>query len=112
MHALQTDRSQGLPDLEAEQQRKNYGPNELIALPPPPLWRKFLRQFDSVVIWLLILAALISGGLGEWIDSAAIFTIVVLNAILSFLQEEKAERLWPPCGLLLHLRHGCFGTDV
>ena len=92
MHALQTDRSQGLLDLEGERRREKYGPNELIALPSPPLWRKFLRQFDSVVIWLLILAALISGGLGEWIDSAAIFTIVVLNAILSFLQEEKAER--------------------
>src|SRR5262249_12090751 len=57
-----------------------------------PLWRKFLGQFNDIVIWILIVAALVSGILGEWTDATAIVAIVLLNAILGFIQEEKAER--------------------
>src|SRR5690606_3918891 len=61
------------------------------APPPSRLWM-FLAQFNSAVIWLLILAALVSGALGEWIDTAAILAIVVLNGVLGFLQEDKSQR--------------------
>jgi Ca2+-transporting ATPase len=59
---------------------------------PTRWWKRFLRQFAELLIWILIFAALIAGALGEWLDALAILTIVVLNAILGFLQEEKAQR--------------------
>jgi Ca2+-transporting ATPase len=52
----------------------------------------FLGQFNSAVIWLLIIAAIVSGLLGEWIDTAAILAIVGLNGVLGFLQEDKSQR--------------------
>jgi len=57
-----------------------------------PLWKKFARQFQNLVIWILLVGAVISGLLGEWPDTIAIAAIVVLNAIIGFVQEEKAER--------------------
>ena len=51
-----------------------------------------LSQFNDLVIWILIVAAVISGGMGEWADTAAIAAIVLLNGLLGFIQEEKAGR--------------------
>ena len=68
------------------------GPNELPETPPPSPWTIFRAQFASLIIWVLIGAALVSGALGEWIDTGAILAIVFLNAILGFVQEYRAER--------------------
>ena len=57
-----------------------------------PGWKKFLAQFRELVIWILIVAAIISGALGEWVDALAILAIVLLNGVLGFLQEAKAEQ--------------------
>jgi Ca2+-transporting ATPase len=72
--------------------RERHGFNELVEAPPVPLWRKFLSQFTDLVIWILIVAALISGLLGEWADTLAILAIVLLNGLLGFFQEERAEQ--------------------
>lgn len=72
--------------------REQYGWNELATVAPEPLWKKLLAQFSDVVVWILIAAALISGAMGEWTDTAAIVTIVLLNALLGFYQEGKAEK--------------------
>ena len=79
------------PELVRERQAQ-YGPNRLAEIPPSPLWKKFLGQFADVIIWILIAAALIAGALGEWLDAAAILAIVLMNGVLGFLQEEKAQR--------------------
>ena len=60
--------------------------------PPVPSWKKFLAQFRELVIWILIVAAFISGAFGEWSDSIAILTIVLLNGVLGFLREARAEQ--------------------
>ena len=60
--------------------------------PPIPIWRRFLDQFKALVIWLLIVAAIIAGALGEWSDTLAILAIVLLNGLLGFFQEERASR--------------------
>ena len=71
--------------------RARYGWNELAKVATEPVWKKFLAQFSDVLIWILIVAALISAGMGQWTDATAIVAIVLLNAILGFYQEGKAE---------------------
>lgn len=89
---FETNCEKGLSTKQVEDARKQYGSNELTEAPPVPVWRRFLAQFNDLVIWVLIAAALISGVMGEWADALAIFSIVVMNGMLGFYQEEKAER--------------------
>lgn len=89
---FETNFEKGLTAAQVESARKRYGPNELTEAPPVPVWRRFLAQFNDLVIWVLVAAALISGLMGEWADALAIFSIVVMNGMLGFYQEEKAER--------------------
>jgi Ca2+-transporting ATPase len=92
LQELSADVKTGLTAAEVARRRERFGLNELESAPPEPLWRKFLRQFSDVVVWLLIVAAIVSGLLREWTDATAILAIVLLNAILGFVQEEKAGR--------------------
>jgi Ca2+-transporting ATPase len=89
---LETDTLRGLTGDEARQRLQQHGPNELRTVPAEPLWRKFLRQFEDLVVWLLIVAAVVSIALQEWVDAIAILIIVLLNAVLGFVQEERAGR--------------------
>jgi Ca2+-transporting ATPase len=82
----------GLPAEEARRRLAQFGPNELAKAPPIPRWLVLASQFRSAVVWLLIVAALISGVMQEWIDAAAILAIVALNGVIGFLQEDRARR--------------------
>lgn len=86
------DPSRGLSVIEVERRRERVGVNQLVEAPSEPWWRKFLGQFNDVVVWILLVAAGISGVMGEWTDTAAIAAIVLLNALLGYFQEERAER--------------------
>jgi Ca2+-transporting ATPase len=90
--ALRTSFDGGLPDHEARQRLQQEGPNELPEAQPPSLLKLFFSQFTSVIVWVLIGAAVISGLLEDWLDAAAILAIVLLNGILGFVQEFRAER--------------------
>ncbi|MFM7290889.1 MAG: HAD-IC family P-type ATPase, partial [Planctomycetia bacterium] len=89
---LDADLQHGLAAGEADRRRGTYGANLLREPPPEAWWWKFLRQFREVVIWILLVAALIAGAMGDWADTAAILAIVLLNAIIGFLQEERAQQ--------------------
>lgn len=89
---LGTDSERGLTGQEAEHRRSRLGPNELPEAHPPSLLKLFLSQFTSVIVWVLIGAAIVSGLLEDWLDAAAIFAIVFLNGLLGFVQEFRAER--------------------
>jgi Ca2+-transporting ATPase len=89
---LHVDRKRGLDAGRVEKSRAQFGANQLTEAPPTPLWGKLLRQFNDVMIWLLIVAAIIAGAMNEIVDAIAIIAIVVLNAVISFLQEERAEQ--------------------
>jgi Ca2+-transporting ATPase len=90
--AFATNQDAGLPSDQVATLRERHGFNELTEAPPVPLWRKFLAQFTELVIGILVVAALISGFLGEWPDAVAILAIVLLNGLLGFFQEERAEQ--------------------
>lgn len=91
-HDLESSLDHGLTEPEAARRRADEGPNELPEAPPPSLLRLFLAQFSSLIVWVLIAAAIVSGLLEDWIDAAAILAIVFLNGLLGFVQEFRAER--------------------
>ncbi|MBL8847857.1 MAG: cation-transporting P-type ATPase [Hyphomicrobium zavarzinii] len=88
---LQTT-SAGLTAAEAARRLKTYGPN---SLPEParrhPLLR-FLAQFNNVLIYFLLMAAVAAWILGHYIDASVIVAVVTINAIVGFIQEDKAEK--------------------
>ncbi|MEK6221302.1 MAG: cation-transporting P-type ATPase, partial [Chloroflexota bacterium] len=81
----------GLTSPQAAQRLEQYGLNKLDEAPPITIWAMLWEQFNDFVIWLLIGAALISAFLGEYVETAAILAIVVLNAVLGIVQERKAS---------------------
>jgi P-type Ca2+ transporter type 2C len=81
----------GLSAADADERRAQYGPNELLIAPPAPWWRVLLRQFVSPLIAILLVASVVTAIQQHWVDSIAIFTILLINAILGFVQERKAE---------------------
>src|SRR5206468_756766 len=87
--SLRTDPNAGLSNTQAAERLARVGRNELAQAPPEPWWRRLARQFADLLIWILIAAALVSGALGDWLDAIAILAIVVVNAILGFVQEGR-----------------------
>ncbi len=81
----------GLTSEEATQRKEIYGANQLVEAPRPGFLQLLWGQFNNFIVMLLIVAAIVSALLGEWIDASAIMAIVVLNAILGIVQEQRAE---------------------
>ena len=82
----------GLTTEEAARRLQEHGPNELRREAGTPTWRLLAAQFRSPVVGLLLAACVVSAALGELVDAGAIGAIVVLNAIVGFMQEHRAER--------------------
>lgn len=82
----------GLSGEQAAVRREVVGLNQLAEEPPAPAWKRLVAQFKDLVVWILIAAAVISGLLNEWVDTAAILAIVVVNGIIGYVQEARAER--------------------
>ena len=89
---LVTDSVSGLDDDVARQRFDQFGPNELIEQEGDSPWKILFNQFKETMVIILIIAAVISLLLGEFTDAIAIFVIVVINAIIGFRQEYKAEQ--------------------
>jgi Ca2+-transporting ATPase len=96
--ALGTDLEHGLTSAEAARRLAAEGPNELRSAPPVPIWRRVLAQFQDPLIYLLLAAIAISlvawvieGQVGLPVDAIVIMLIVVINAVLGYAQEAKAE---------------------
>ncbi|MFZ5858870.1 MAG: cation-translocating P-type ATPase [Chloroflexota bacterium] len=98
-HALNTEevlknlkvKDRGLTTEEARSRQAAYGLNQLMEAPRPGLLHMLWEQINSFVVWLLIIASVISALLGDEIEAAAIMAIVVLNAVLGIIQERRAE---------------------
>jgi len=82
---------EGLSEQEAVNRLRRYGPNALTDEQQISIIKVALHQFTSPLIYLLLIAALITFLLGEYIDTGVIMAVVVINAIIGFMQELKAE---------------------
>jgi P-type Ca2+ transporter type 2C len=82
----------GLSAAEAEKRLEEHGPNVLRETKKKSPFAMFLDQFKDFMILVLIAAAVISGIIGDTTDTIAIMTIVVLNAVIGFVQEYRAEK--------------------
>jgi Ca2+-transporting ATPase len=99
--ALGSDAARGLTQAEAQRRLEQYGPNRLKSAPETPWWRRLLEQFQNFLVIILLVAVVIS--MGEWLlqdpretdlpyEAIVILAIVVLNALLGFIQETRAEK--------------------
>ena len=89
---LGSDADAGLASEEASRRQQRYGANRLPEAAPVTPVRLLLRQFSDVLIAILFCAAAISLAVGETTDALTILAIIVLNAMLGFVQEWKAEK--------------------
>ena len=81
----------GLTEEEAKQRLSQYGPNKLAEEEKISKFKILLHQFTSPLIYILLIAGVVTIFLREYIDSGVIFAVVILNAIIGYIQEYKAE---------------------
>ncbi|MDW8069934.1 MAG: cation-translocating P-type ATPase [Anaerolineae bacterium] len=89
---FRTDPENGLTQAEAERRLQEHGPNELIERGMKSPWLILWEQLTALMVLILIVAAVVSAALGDYKDAAAIGAIIVLNAVLGFIQEYRAEK--------------------
>lgn len=88
---LGVDPEPGLDETEATRRLERYGRNELPAVRPVSAWLRLVRQLNNPLIYVLIVAGVVTVFLGEYVDSAVIFGVVIVNTVVGFIQESKAE---------------------
>ena len=84
--------SDGLSASEAARRLSTHGPNELPATAGRPALLRFLAQFNNILIYFLLVAAVAAAVLGHMVDAVVIGAVVIVNAIIGFIQEGKAEK--------------------
>jgi magnesium-transporting ATPase (P-type) len=89
---LATDRERGLDAAEAVTRLQKYGPNRLPEGKKRGPFMRFLAQFNNILVYVLLAAGFTKLMLSLWVDAGIIFGVVVLNALLGFIQEGKAEK--------------------
>ncbi len=90
--AQASDLVAGLSQTEATSRLNCYGPNRLAEKPPRSAWYLLLSQFKSLLILVLMVAAILAATIGDLIDGAVILVVVIINALLGFYQEFQAEK--------------------
>lgn len=87
---LDVDVSVGLSQDEVKKRREHFGLNQITPPKGTPLWLRFLMQFHQPLIYILLAATVTTMFLKEWIEASVILGVVLINAIVGFLQESKA----------------------
>ena len=88
---LESDRDAGLDFLEVEGRQGRFGPNEIAEKEGPSSLERFLLQLRQPLLLILLVAAVITAVLGEWIDALVILGVVLVTATIGFIQETKAH---------------------
>ncbi len=94
----------GLQADTAAERLERTGQNVLETESPPSPWGRFFRQFNNVLLYVLLGSAALTAGLGQWVDSAVIVSVVVINALVGFIQEGRAEQAIAALQSMLRLR--------
>jgi magnesium-transporting ATPase (P-type) len=89
---LNTNPDKGLSPFEAKHRLEKFGPNMVTMQKQMGPFKRFLLQFNQPLVYILLVAAFVTLFLREWVDSSVIFGVVIVNAIIGFVQESKAER--------------------
>ncbi len=89
---LRSDCAHGLNAAEVTRRQKEYGPNRVSAKAGLSGWKRFLLQFHQPLVYILLGATVVTASLTEYVDSAVIFAVVLVNAVIGFIQESKAEK--------------------
>ena len=92
LRLLGTDAEQGLDLLELRARQARFGPNVIPAARGVGPGMRFLLQFHTPLVYILLAAAAITASLQEWVDSGVIFGVVLVNAVIGFLQESNAAK--------------------
>ncbi|PWX44718.1 ATPase [Clostridium perfringens] len=92
LQELDVDEKNGLSSTEALRRLEKYGKNKLETKKKKTLFKQFLSQLKDVMIYILIIAAIISAFLGEISDSLIILLVIIINAVIGVIQESKAEK--------------------
>src|SRR5690625_5900563 len=92
LQELNTDIGGGLSTKEAGKRQEEHGKNKLTAAKNESKFKKFLRQFNDMLIYVLLVAAVITTLLGQMIDTIVILMVVIINALIGYFQENKAEK--------------------
>lgn len=90
LHQLGSD-EEGISDQESKQRLAQFGLNEIPDAEKKPIWKIVLKQFNNLMVYILLAAALISFFTKHYIDVYVIIAIIIINAIIGFVQEYKAE---------------------
>jgi cation-transporting ATPase F len=99
---LESHRHRGLSEAEARERRRTYGPNLLPQADPTGPVVRLLRQLHHPLIYVLLVAGVVTLVLGERVDSAVILGVVVINTIVGFIQESKAEAALDALRAMVH----------
>ena len=99
---LETQPDRGLHPLEVENRHIRYGSNTLTHKEAKTPLSIFLEQFNQPLIYILMAAGVITGILEEWIDMGVIFAVVLLNAIVGFIEEAKAMQAMSALAKAIH----------
>lgn len=89
---LDVDAEKGLDEFEASQRLKNFGENVISGKKGKSDLERFILQFHQPLVYILIVAGLVTAYLGEWVDSLVILGVVLVNAVVGYLQESKAVK--------------------
>ena len=111
-HALQADdvlsklqsQRDGLSAAEAGNRLQTVGPNRLPAPPKEGPLKRFFKHFNDILIYILLFAGVAKAFLGHWVDAWVIFAVAIINAIVGFVQEGKAEEALEGIRKMLSLR--------
>lgn len=88
---LNSNLDTGLNSTEAAKKQEHFGANELKSKPGKPAWLRFVLQFHQPLLYILIIAGAIKALLGQWVNAGVIWGVTLINAIIGFVQESKAE---------------------
>jgi Ca2+-transporting ATPase len=92
IHFLETELEQGLDTFEVRRRQEEFGPNSITRKKGKSPQLLFLLQFHQPLVYILLASGAVTCALREWVDSGVIFGVVLVNAVIGFIQEAKAVK--------------------